>query len=48
MLHAVIPARKGVEDNMFLFHLQYFSVANNEEIFVDIANGLIVFVVYFR
>jgi len=33
---------------MFLFHLQWFSVATNEEIFVDIANGLIVFVVYFR
>jgi len=48
MLPAVIPERKGVEANMFLFHLQWFSVANNEEIFVDIANGLIAFVVYFR
>ena len=27
---------------MFLFHLQQFSVATNVEIFVDIANGLIV------
>ena len=26
---------------MFLFHLQQFSVATNEGIFVDIANGLI-------
>jgi len=26
----------------------WFSVATSEEIFVDIANGLIVFVVYFR
>ena len=48
MLHAVIPERKGVEANMFLFHLQYFSVATNEEIIVDIAKGLIVFVVYFQ
>ena len=48
MLHAVIPERKGVEAKMFLFHSQWFSVATNEEIFVDIANGLIVFVVYFR
>jgi len=36
MLHAVIPERKGVEAKMFLFHLQQFSVATNEEIFVDI------------
>jgi len=48
MLHAVRPERKGVEADMFLFHLQYFSVATDEEIFVDIVNGLIVFVVYFR
>jgi len=48
MLHAVIPERKGVEANMFLFHFQKFCVATNEEIFVDIANRLIVFVVYFR
>jgi len=48
MLHAVIPERKGVEANMFLFHLQKFSVATNEEMFVDIAKGLIVFAVYFR
>ena len=27
---------------MFLFHLQQFSVATSEEIFVDNANGLIV------
>jgi len=33
---------------MFLFHLQSYSVATNEEIFVDIANVLTVFVVYFR
>jgi len=33
---------------MFLFHLQYFFVATNEEIFFDIANGLIVVLVYFR
>ena len=26
---------------MFLFHLQQFSVETNEEIFVDIADGLI-------
>jgi len=32
---------------MFLFHLQWFSVATNEEIFVDIPIGLIVFVIYF-
>ena len=31
-----------------MFLLQQFSVATNEEIFVDIANGLIVFKVYFR
>ena len=48
MLHVVIPEKKGVEDTVFLFHLQLFSVATNEEIFVDIADGLIVFVVYFR
>jgi len=48
MLHALIPESKGVEAKMSLFHLQQFSVATNEEIFVDIANGLIVFVVYFR
>ena len=40
MLHAVIPERKGVEAKMFLLHLQQISVATNEEIFVDIANGL--------
>jgi len=33
---------------MFLFHLQKFSVETNEEIFVDVADGLIVFVVYLR
>jgi len=33
---------------MFLFHLQQCSAATNDEIFFDIANGLIVFVVYFR
>ena len=48
MLHVVIPERKGVEAKMFLFHLQQFSVETNEEIFVDIADGLIVFVVYLR
>ena len=48
MAHAVIPERKGVEVNMFLFHLQYFSVATSEEIFVGISNVLIVFEVYFR
>jgi len=48
MLLAIIPEMKGVEAKMFLFHLQQFSVATNEEILVDIANGLIVFVVYFQ
>jgi len=42
MLHAVIPERKGVEAKMFLSHLQQISVVTNEEIFVDISNGLIV------